>query len=189
MSGVAWFVAGSGNQVLLRSGTAPVAFLLVVECVCYVVFVLIVSNTKRKVDQSREEIKHSRDLLRFSEMQYRNLLEVAPLPIFFIRDGNLVFFNNRAQEMLGYSREELMGMSIRGILHEEDFEKAWNLYSTRSEGKSLPKSITRIVTKDGKTLWVETIGQQAEWEGKPAVFIPFLRHHRAQASRGCIARE
>ena len=171
LNSVIWFVVGSGKQVLFRSGTAYVAFLLLVECVGYAVFVLIVSNMKRREDRSRDEIKRSTDLLRLSEMQYRNLIEVAPLPIFFVRNGNLIFFNNLAQEMLGYSNEELMGMPIKAILHEEDYEKAWQLYTARSAGKLLPRSITRIVTKDGKALWVETIGQQTEWEGKPAVLF------------------
>lgn len=161
-----WFFAGSGRQVLFRSGPAHVAFLFLVECVGYAVFVLIVSNMKLREDQSREETRRSKDLLYLSEMQYRNLVEGAPLPIFFVRDDNLIFFNNLAHEMLGYSHEELMGMPMKSILHEEDYENAWRLYAARSEGKLLPKSTTRIVTKHGKVLWVETIGQQIEWEGK-----------------------
>jgi len=171
LNAVIWFVAGSGRQVLFRSGTGYVAFLLLVECVGYAMFVLIVSNMKRREDQSREEITRSRDLLHFSETQYRNLIEFAPLPIFFVRNGNLIFFNSLAREMLGYSHEELMGMPIKSILHEEDYEKAWQLYGARSEGVLLPKSTTRIVTKNGRALWVETIGQQIEWEGKPAVLF------------------
>ena len=169
LNAVIWFVAGSGKQVLFRSGTAYVAFLLLVECVGYVVFVLIVSNMRRREDQSRDEIKRTTELLHLSEMKYRNLIEVAPLPLFVVQDGNLIFFNNLVHEILGYSHEELMGLSMKSILHKEDYEKALELYRARSEGMLPPKSITRIVTKDRKVLWVETFGQQIEWEGRRAV--------------------
>jgi PAS domain S-box-containing protein len=171
LNAVIWLVAGSGRQVMFRFGTTYAAFLLLFEYVSYAVCVFIVSNMRRREDQSREEIKLSRDLLYASEIQYRNLIEAAPLPIFIVKNGNLVFFNNLVPEMLGYSREELMEMPIQSILHAEDFESAWQLYTARSEGRLLPKSTLRILTKNRKTLWVETIGHRIEWEGRPAVLF------------------
>jgi two-component system, cell cycle sensor histidine kinase and response regulator CckA len=164
-----WFLAGSGKQVLFRSGTAYIALLLLVECIAYMTFVLIVSNMRQREDQRREEITRTTKLLHLTEMKYRNLIEIAPLPVFVVENGNLVFFNNLALEMLGYSPEELMGLPIKHILYTEDYEKAWQLYVARSFGMLRSKSITRIVRKDGKFFWVETVGQQIEWEGRPAV--------------------
>ena len=169
LNSVIWFLAGSGKQILFHSGVAYIAFLLLVECASYAAFVLIISNMRKREDQSRDQIKRTTELLHLSESKYRNLIEIAPLPIFVVENGKLVFFNNLAHEMLGYSREELMGLPISSILYTEDYENAWQLYVARSVGMLRPKSITRIVGKDGKFLWVETIGQKIEWEGRPAV--------------------
>ena len=171
LNAVIWFVAGSGRQMMLRSGPVHMVFLLLVECLGYATCVFIISNMRRREDQSRAEIKRSMDLLRFSELQYKTLIEAAPLPIFILESGNLAFFNHLAHELLGYSNEELMGMPMSSILYREDYEKAWQLYTARSEGMLLPKSTTRIVAKDGKVLWVETIGQTIKWEGRPAVLF------------------
>ncbi|MGO9412013.1 MAG: two-component system sensor histidine kinase NtrB, partial [Spirochaetia bacterium] len=166
---VIWFLAGSGKQVLFHSGTAYVAFLLLVECVGYAAFVLIISNMRRREDQSRDQIQRTTELLRLSEMKYRNLIEVAPEAISVVEKGKVIFFNSHLPEMFGYSYDEMQGMPLRSLLFHEDMEEAMSLYASRAEGKLAAKSVFRYVTKQGKVIWAETIGQRIEWEEQPAV--------------------
>ena len=166
---VIWFLVGSGRQVLFRSGAAYIAFLLLVECVGYAAFVLIVSNMRWREDQSRDEIKRTAELLHLSEMKYRNLIEVAPEAISVVEKGTVIFFNSHLPEMFGYSHDEMQGMPLGSLLFHEDMEEAMSLYASRAEGKLAAKSVFRYVTKQGKVIWVETIGQRIEWEGRPAV--------------------
>jgi len=48
-------------------------------------------------------------------------------------------------------------------------EKGMALYASRAEGRRAVESVFRYVTKQGKVIWVESIGQSIEWEGRPAV--------------------
>src|SRR5208337_4498142 len=169
LDSVVWFVAGDGVQSISRFDAATIVGLYLISASAHGAFVFIVSNMRRREDQSRDETRRSTELLYLSEMKFRSLIESAPLPIFIVEDGKLVFFNNLVHEKLGYSREELRGLSLKSILYKEDFEKARDLYLARSEGMLLPDSSTRVVRKDGTVIWVETMGQRIEWEGRPAV--------------------
>jgi len=169
LDSVVWFVAGDGVQSISRFDAATIVGLYLISVSAHGAFVFIVSKMRRREDQSRDETRRSTELFYLSEMKYRNLIEFAPLPIFIVEDGKLVFFNNLVHEKLGYSREELQGLSLKSILYKEDFEKARELYLARSEGMLLPGSSTRVVRKDGTVLWVETMGQRVAWEGRPAV--------------------
>src|SRR5208283_576003 len=169
LDSVVWFVAGDGVQSISRFDAATIVGLYLISVSAHGAFVFIVSKMRRREDQSRDETRRSTELFYLSEMKYRNLIEFAPLPIFIVEDGKLVFFNNLVHEKLGYSREELQGLSLKSILYKEDFEKARELYLARSEGMLLPGSSTRVVRKDGTVLWEETMGQRVAWEGRPAV--------------------
>ena len=169
LNSTVWLIAGHGAQTISRLGPTYIIILYLVECVASVVFVLIVCNLRRREEKSRDEIKHSKDLLYLSEMKYRNLIEIAPEAIFVVENAKVMFCNTHFLEMLCYSHEETMGIEIKQIVHKDDLGWAMELYADRVEGRSLPKSSFRSVTKDGKVIWVETIGQRIEWEGRPAV--------------------
>ncbi|MGA2480325.1 MAG: PAS domain S-box protein, partial [Spirochaetia bacterium] len=86
-----------------------------------------------------------------------------------MEDEKVVFANGNALEMLGYSREEMLGMPLKALNHPADWEEARARYRGRAEGRTLAKSVTRHITKQGEAIWVECIGERIEWEGKPAV--------------------
>jgi PAS domain S-box-containing protein len=123
--------------------------------------------TERK--RAEDALRESEEKYRTSERKYRNLFEVAPEAIGVIQEGKVIFCNSHLPEMLGYSHDEMQGMPIQSLIYHEDVEKAMALYSSRAGGGLLPKSVLRYATKHGKVLWVETIGQRIEWEGRPAV--------------------
>ncbi len=70
-------------------------------------------------------------------------------------DHRLIEANNTFQKMLGYSRQELVGMLVSDITHpednvwEEDLRK--NLYQLK-EKRIIEK---RFIRKDGSTIWVQ----------------------------------
>jgi len=164
-----WIAVGNGGLTVPRAGAPFLIILCLVECVASAALVVIIGLVKQREQRIRDEIERSKDLLRLSEARYRTLIEIAPEAIFVVKDGKLIFFNARAQEMLGYAREEMLGLPIASIFHKEDAERSSGLYASRARGQLLPKSITRVVSREGKVLWVETLGQRLEWEGKPAV--------------------
>ncbi|HYW83528.1 MAG TPA: PAS domain S-box protein, partial [Spirochaetia bacterium] len=164
-----WLAAGDGMQALYRFGAVSIVVLYGVAALGHVVFVLVVSTLRRKEEQNRSEIQRSTELLRLSESKYRSLVEVAPEGVWVVENGKVIFCNTHFLDILGYSREEMMGMPVETINFRDDLQNSMERYTARAEGRLLPKSVTRQVRKNGKVIWVETSGQRIEWEGKSAV--------------------
>ncbi len=96
-------------------------------------------------------LKKAENLLRKSEKQYRNVVEN-------ISDGLAIadfkeifkFVNNSACRILGYTRDELIGMDLKKLTVPGDIEKILNGTKRRLEGKSDKYEIS-IIRKDGQT--------------------------------------
>jgi len=69
-----------------------------------------------------------------SERSYRYLVDSSPDIIYTLDDeGRFTFINNRAQQLLGFSREDLVGLHYSVLVHEEDLERAHYVFN---EGRS-----------------------------------------------------
>ena len=69
--------------------------------------------------ESEGSLRKSREALKKSEMRYKSYMENAPVAI-FITDASLCYVdvNTIACQMTGYSKEELLNMSIKNLLPE-----------------------------------------------------------------------
>ena len=81
------------------------------------------------------ERKKAREALMVSEKKYRNILESIEEGYFEVDlKGNLTFFNAALSRILGYSKEELMGMNNREYTSPESARKVYkefnNVYKT-----------------------------------------------------------
>jgi len=62
--------------------------------------------------------------LRESEYKYREILESASEAIVIIlSDGQIVFFNRKAEEIFGYGREEILGQNLEVLIPEVSRER------------------------------------------------------------------
>jgi DNA-binding NtrC family response regulator len=60
-----------------------------------------------------------------SEKMYRYLVDSSPDIIYTLNhEGKFTFVNDRAYQLLGYRREELIGQHYSVLVHEEDLERA-----------------------------------------------------------------
>jgi len=67
-----------------------------------------------------------------SERMYRYLVDSSPDIIYTLNhEGNFTFINDRAYQLLGYTREELLGKHYSIVVHEEDLERARYVFSGR----------------------------------------------------------
>ena len=67
-----------------------------------------------------------------SEKMYRTLVDSSPDIIYTLNhEGNFTFINDRAYQLLGYSREELIGKHYSIVVHDEDLERARYVFSER----------------------------------------------------------
>ncbi len=67
-----------------------------------------------------------------SEKLYRYLVDSSPDIIYTLNhEGKFTFVNDRAYQLLGFSREELIGQHYSILVHDEDFERARYAFNER----------------------------------------------------------
>jgi two-component system cell cycle sensor histidine kinase/response regulator CckA len=121
------------------------------------------------------EMKEYERALKESEEKYRLLVENATDAIFIAQDGMLKFANRRAEQMTGYSVEELAEIPFVDIIHPEDSDMVLERHFKRLQGGSPPTLYPfRILDKSGTELTVELNAVLIKWEDRPAT-INFLR--------------
>jgi diguanylate cyclase (GGDEF)-like protein/PAS domain S-box-containing protein len=84
---------------------------------------------KTKLERANKAIytklEHSRNL-------YRYLIDSSPDFIYTLdQDGNFNFVNDRASDLLGYTKEELLGQHYSFIVFEEDIDRAKFVFNER----------------------------------------------------------
>jgi PAS domain S-box-containing protein len=118
------------------------------------------------------ERKRAEMALAESEEKYRLLIENANEVIAVAQDGFLKFFNDRAVELSGYSREELASKPFVEIIYPEDRDLVLANYFERLRGIDVPKVYEfRAVDKSGQIKWVQISSVFITWAGQPASLI------------------
>lgn len=117
--------------------------------------------------------KQAQDALRQSETRYRTIIEQMEEGYFEIDlDGNFTFVNDAQIKILGYSRDELIGMNNRRYQEEasaNDLDQIFrNVYKTGEPIKALDIGIIR---KDGTKVFSEiSVSLIKDAEGQPIGF-------------------
>jgi PAS domain S-box-containing protein len=95
-----------------------------------------------------------------SEAHYRSLVEQVPDGIFVAdANGRYTDINEAGAAMLGYSRCELLGMSIKDVIFPEEVQRLTEEI-TRFKSGSVVRSEWRIRRKDGSNFLGEVLGRQ-----------------------------
>ena len=91
--------------------------------------------------------------LKETEEKYRTIVETAKEGIWVIDgEGNTTFVNSRMAEMLGVSREELLGKGVSAFTDEEGLALAWQKLEQRRQGEKESHEY-KFIRKDGSALW------------------------------------
>ena len=124
------------------------------------------------------ERKKAEEQLHLSEQRYRTILEDIQEGYFEVDlNGNFTFFNDTLLRVIGYSREELMGMNNRQYTEEEELKKVYQayhkIYLTGEPNKDL---VWKIIRKDGVAIYIEgSISLLKDSSGKPIGFRGIAR--------------
>jgi PAS domain S-box-containing protein len=112
----------------------------------------------------------SQSALRESEEKYRTLVEGSHDAIFIHSDEKFEFVNGRCAELTGYSRDELVGMPVWNVVHEDDYERVREILENRTDDESdaPPHYELRIRTKDGNVRYIEMSVQAIAYNGEQA---------------------
>lgn len=101
------------------------------------------------------EMKNTQLALRESEERFRTIFDYAPMSIALTDTrGRIIQTNRQFQEMLGYSREELLDMDIAEITPADDFDNEKQFFdklrSREIDSFTIEK---RYIRKDGAAIW------------------------------------
>lgn len=137
-----------------RIAPFPYAASIVLSAICLLGAATILLLAWRLRHLGQRSLERSTQAHAQSEQRYAELVEQALEGIMVRRhSGELVFANATLCRMLGYSREELQGLSIRDLVHPEDAETVEQVQRlVRGEHLRLEK---RMRHKDGNVLFVE----------------------------------
>ncbi len=116
------------------------------------------------------ERKWAEEALKASEDRYRQMTEGSLTGIFIHQDGIAVFVNQRLANMLGYTKEEMIGRKVFDRVHPEDGDAvgAIVLARLRKELSVVPQQL-RLLKKTGEAIWCEVLATRIDYQGRPAV--------------------
>ena len=122
------------------------------------------------------ERKRAEHDLRESEAKFRSLAEEDLAGVVIIQDGRLKYVNPAIAQMLGYSREELLGASsVLEFVADEDRPLVQGNLRRRPEGEDQSiRYIFRGRKKDGSLAYLEVFGSRIALDGRFAVMSTVL---------------
>ena len=100
--------------------------------------------TLRRLRQANRDMAHR---LEMSERTYRYMVDTSPDLIYMVEpDGRFTFVNERACQILGYDRRELIGQHYSVLVHEEDFARARYAFNERRSGERASRDVELRMT-------------------------------------------
>lgn len=119
-----------------------------------------------------EMLRSARSAVRTAETKYRQLAEKTLAGVFVYRDDAILYFNQRLQEMLGYSPDDAARRSYWDFVAPEDRPRVRDLAARRQDGGVADlRYECRLVTRWGNIRWADIISSQIDYEGRPAVLV------------------
>ena len=138
-------------------------------------------KTTTSINELNKEIaerKRTEKALRESEEKYRTILESIEDGYFEVDiAGNFTFFNNSLCKILGYPKDELMGMNNKQYTDEENGKKLYQTFNkVYKTGKPEKGFDWEIIRKDGAKRYVEaSVSLLKDVRDKPIGFRGIVR--------------
>src|SRR5262245_21396165 len=114
------------------------------------------------------------EVLRRSEQEFRSLFDLSAIGMAQVSpEGRYLRVNRKLCQMLGYSEEELLQLTLHEVTHPDDREfSAARLNSSFADGSEEYSIEKRYVRKDGTIIWVQinwTVIPEAEGHPRHSV--------------------
>jgi diguanylate cyclase (GGDEF)-like protein/PAS domain S-box-containing protein len=130
------------------------------------------------IDHDITDRKKAEEEMRQSEEKYRTILENIEDGYYEVDlAGNFTFFNDSLCRILGYSKEELMGMNNRQYTDKEHSKKLFQAFNkVYKTGEPTKEFNWQVIRKDGTKKYIEaSTSLQKDSSGKPIGFRGIVR--------------
>ena len=100
--------------------------------------------------------KRSERVVRENERKFRTLAEATPAAILISEKSYFRYVNAAAEQITGYSREDLLTMEFTHLLDEETRRRFSERFSAWQQGNGeMLREELKLVTRDGQERWVD----------------------------------
>jgi PAS domain S-box-containing protein len=126
-------------------------------------------TAEERSESLEERIVKQTGELRMSEILYKNLFDQSNDAIFIhTTDGKMVDVNSRAEELLGYTKEELMDIRIPEVHTEETKAESDEAFARIKDERSV-RFESEMKRKDGTVIPVEISSRFFETDGEELI--------------------
>jgi PAS domain S-box-containing protein len=136
--------------------------------------------------RTNAERRRAEAALRESEEKYRGLMDYSSDAILLADlDGNLTDANRRAEELLGYTKEELLKMRYTQLHSPEHLEEIVRTFQGIIMAGGTQISESAVLRKDGAQVPVDITGSLIEYAGKKVaqgIFRDITERQKAEAA-------
>ncbi|MBI4976313.1 MAG: PAS domain S-box protein [Spirochaetes bacterium] len=116
--------------------------------------------------------KRAEEALRASEEKYRSLVANMPDIVLVHINGRIIYINDTARAVTGYSAEELLGTSVLDYVDKDDAALMMNIAGKRLDGEQVPDVYEqRFITKNGGIRDLEVRVALISYEGERANLV------------------
>ena len=136
---------------------------------------------KQTFESYKSEIvdrKKAESALQMSEEKYRTILQSIEDGYYEVDlAGNMAFFNESLCRILGYTRDELMGMNNRRFTASRTAKHVYETFNrVYRTGEALKALDWELISKDGSTKFIETsVSLMRDAQGRPTGFRGIAR--------------
>lgn len=122
-------------------------------------------GTQRDITERIE----AENAIRESEAKFRAFTESASTAIFIYQNKRFQYVNKFAEDLTGYSRNELLSFGYWEIVHPDHHQLLRARAAAIERGEQVPSQFEfKIISKDGKEIWITATTATIEFNGKPA---------------------
>ena len=119
-----------------------------------------------------KQLAETEGALKETARKFERLVEDMNDGYFVIQDFNIAFANARSLEMMGYTRDEVIGKHVDELLSWEITKKLVELHKRRLRGEPVPKQYELVMTKkDGTECLVEFGARRIDYGDRSAVSV------------------
>ena len=120
-----------------------------------------------------EQVK-AEEMLQRSQDSYRLLLDTSPFGIVLHDNGNIIFTNHKAMEMMGVDKKtDITKLTVFDFIHKRDYPLAKERIRRTYAGEDIPFQEYQLKKKDGEDMSVESKSNLIDFQGKAVLQISF----------------